>query len=99
MFHYVLFNVPFKIFHYFIFYSKIALWPISYMVKMCAVKMLVAVMSMAKMLTGKYLEPPISFTPYFLLCSYAHSTIRCNPGVFWSPLYHLQVSISSTKWP
>jgi len=42
MFHDVLFNErPAFIFHDFIFYSKVALWPISYATKMLAVKMLV----------------------------------------------------------
>ena len=48
MFHYIHFNVPLLVFHSFIFYSKIALGPISYVMKM-----LVAKMSMAKMLMSK----------------------------------------------
>ena len=52
MFHYAIFYIP-LIFCYFIFYSKIALWPISYAAKVFAAKMLEGMMSIAKMLKMK----------------------------------------------
>lgn len=54
MFHYVLFNVPLLLAVISSFFcGKIALWPISYAVKMFVAKMLVAKMSTVKALDMK----------------------------------------------
>ena len=41
---------------YFIFYGKIAVWPLSYVAKIFVIKMLLAKMSTAKTLTVKILD-------------------------------------------
>ena len=83
----VSFNCPSFIFHYFIFYGKIASKPIT-AVKMCP-QVLVEKMSMAKMLKAKVPRTSsntcICGSWHILLCKY-HDTKKACPSHSWSSL-------------